>query len=301
MSDALAFDLTVPGGTDACVALRPLVRRVVAGNPGPITFSGTCSYVVGRGQVAVVDPGPTGRTRRGAPRRGARRDGDAIVVSHTHRDHSPGGAPPGRTGAPIVGCGPHRRPARSPRRGRRPRGSADRDHRPDRELRDGDAVDGAGWSLVAVETPGHTANHLAFALPRGADAVLGRPRDGVVDPVIAPPDGSMSDYMASLDKLRGRAEAIYWPGHGGPVRDPQRFVRALVHHRRQREAAILAGSRAGDRTIAEHRRGASTRASTRAWSARAGALGLRPSRGPRGARPRRAEGAPTLDGRLPAA
>ena len=118
-------------------------------------------------------------------------------------------------------------------------------------LAEGDAVEGPGWSLVAVETPGHMANHLAFALPQeralfSADHVMAWSTT-----VIAPPDGQMSAFMASLDKLRGRDEAVYWPGHGGPVREPQRFVRALIHHRRQREASILNRLAAGDRRIPE--------------------------------------------------
>jgi glyoxylase-like metal-dependent hydrolase (beta-lactamase superfamily II) len=129
-------------------------------------------------------------------------------------------------------------------------GSADAEHRPDQELREGDVIDGPGWRLTAVETPGHTANHLSFALAEeqalfSADHVM-----AWATPFIGPPDGSMRDYMASLDKLRGRAETVYWPGHGGPVREPQRFVRALIHHRRQREASILKRLAAGDRTVA---------------------------------------------------
>ena len=174
-----------------------------------------------------------------------------IVVSHTHRDHSPAALPlKGATGAPIVGCGPHRS-ARALALGEANllEASADTDYRPDRQLTEGAAIEGRGWSLVAVETPGHMANHLAFSLPEekalfSADHVM-----AWATTVIAPPDGSMGAFMESLDKLRGRDETVYWPGHGGPVREPQRFVRALIHHRRQREASILNRILAGDRTI----------------------------------------------------
>jgi glyoxylase-like metal-dependent hydrolase (beta-lactamase superfamily II) len=127
--------------------------------------------------------------------------------------------------------------------------SNDFDYAPDQELVEGDVVQGRGWRLETVETPGHMANHLAFAL---ADEQALFSADHVMawsTTVIAPPDGSMSDYMASLEKLRGRDEAVYWPGHGGPVREPQRFLRALAHHRRQREASIVNRLAAGDRSI----------------------------------------------------
>jgi glyoxylase-like metal-dependent hydrolase (beta-lactamase superfamily II) len=130
-------------------------------------------------------------------------------------------------------------------------GSNDIEYRPDVEMREGDVIEGPDWRLEALATPGHTANHLAFALPQeqalfSADHVMAWSTT-----VVAPPDGSMTEFMASLDKLRGRSETVYWPGHGGPVTEPQRFVRALIHHRRQREASILARLAAGDRTIPE--------------------------------------------------
>jgi glyoxylase-like metal-dependent hydrolase (beta-lactamase superfamily II) len=253
MSDELIFDLTRPAKTDACVAVSPLVRRVVAGNAGPTTFTGTCSYIVGRGRVAIVDPGPDNPEHIAALLAAVRHETVThILVSHTHRDHSPAArALQAAAGASIIGCSEHRK-ARPLALGEvnRLEGSADAEHRPDQELREGDVIDGPGWRLTAVETPGHTANHLSFALAEeqalfSADHVM-----AWATPFIGPPDGSMRDYMASLDKLRGRAETVYWPGHGGPVREPQRFVRALIHHRRQREASILKRLAAGDRTVA---------------------------------------------------
>jgi glyoxylase-like metal-dependent hydrolase (beta-lactamase superfamily II) len=252
MTDDLAFD-TAPVPSGACMQVTPLVRRIVAGNSGPFTFTGTCTYIVGHGQVAIIDPGPDLPEHVSALLEAVRGETVAqILVSHTHKDHSPATrAIKAATGAPIVGCTAHRA-ARPLAAGEMPvlEASVDRDHVPDRVLAEGDCVEGPGWRLVAVETPGHMANHLAFALP--AEEVLFS-ADHVIawsTSVVAPPDGSMSAYMASLDKLRGRNDTIYWPGHGGPVREPQRFLRGLVRHRRQREASILNRLAAGDRTIA---------------------------------------------------
>ena len=251
MVDDLVFD-TRPVAAGTCQRLTPLVRRVVANNPGPVTFTGTCSYIVGEGRVAIIDPGPDDPAHVEALLHAVRGETVTdIVVSHTHRDHSPAARlVQAATGAALVGCGPHRE-ARPLAVGEANflEASTDRDYAPDRQLREGDAVEGPGWRLVAVETPGHMANHLAFALPQeralfSADHVMAWSTT-----VVAPPDGSMSAFMSSLEKLRGREETIYWPGHGGPVRDPQRFVRALIHHRRQREASILNRLAAGDRTI----------------------------------------------------
>lgn len=252
MSDDLVFDIRFPATAGECVELSPLVRRIVANNPGPVTFTGTCSYIVGRGQVAIIDPGPDLPGQVDALLNAVRGETVMhILVSHTHRDHSPAArALKAATNAPILGCGVHRQ-ARPLAEGEvnTLEASTDLEYAPDQQLFEGDTIEGQGWRLTAIETPGHMANHLAFALPEeqtlfSADHVMAWSTT-----VVAPPDGSMGAYMASLDKLRGRDEAIYWPGHGGPVRDPQRFVRALTHHRRQREASILNRLAAGDRTI----------------------------------------------------
>jgi glyoxylase-like metal-dependent hydrolase (beta-lactamase superfamily II) len=251
MSDDIAFDLDFSAPAEACEAVSPLVRRIVAGNPSPFTFKGTCSYIVGRGKVAIIDPGPDLGTHVEALLAAVRHETVThIVVSHTHRDHSPAArAVKAATGAPIVGCGPHRA-ARPLAGGERLEASGDMDHAPDTELHEGEAVAGPGWTLTAVATPGHLANHLCFALAEenalfSADHVMGWSTS-----VVAPPAGSMGDYMASLAKLKGRGEEVYWPGHGGPVREPARYMRGLIRHRRQREASILARLAAGDRTIA---------------------------------------------------
>ncbi|MBB5761032.1 MBL fold metallo-hydrolase [Methylorubrum rhodesianum] len=233
--------------------MSPLVRRRICPNGGPFTASGTCTYVVGRRHVAVIDPGPADAGHiEGLLASLAGEQVDAIVVTHTHRDHSPGARLlQARTGAPIVGCGPHRA-ARELAENELPAldASADRAHRPDRELRDGESLTGDGWTLTAVATPGHTMNHLAFALPEENVLFSGDHVMAWSTSIVAPPDGSMRAYMESLERLRERDETLYWPGHGGPVRDPRRFVRGLAAHRRQREAAIRARLDAGDRDIA---------------------------------------------------
>lgn len=254
MATDLSFDLDFSPTAESCVALSPLVRRIVCGNSGPFTFTGTCSYVVGRGRVAILDPGPARPEHvRAILDAVSGETVSHIVVTHTHMDHSPAARLiRAETGAPIVGCGPHRA-ARALAAGElnTMEGSGDHDHHPDHEMGEGEEVSGPGWTLEAVPTPGHTANHLAFALPEEGALFSGDHVMGWSTTIVGPPDGSMSAFMASLERLRGRQDAIYWPGHGGPVRDPNRFVRALIHHRRAREISILNRLRAGDRRIAE--------------------------------------------------
>jgi glyoxylase-like metal-dependent hydrolase (beta-lactamase superfamily II) len=252
MADKLDFDRRIDAAAGQVVELTPLVRRVISPNPGPFTFTGTCTYIVGRGTVAVIDPGPQSPEHLAVLSQALRHEQVShIVVSHTHRDHSPGvPALQALTGARVVGCGPHRA-SRELALGEINRldASADHDHVPDAEMSEGDAIAGPGWTLQAVTTPGHTANHLAFALPEenalfSADHVMAWSTS-----IVAPPDGSMTAFMASLEKLKTRGEGIYWPGHGGPVREPKRFVRALITHRRLREASILGRVNAGDRLV----------------------------------------------------
>ena len=233
--------------------LSPLLRRVIANNGGPFTFTGTCSYIVGTGKVAILDPGPASAEAHLASLLDAVRGETVthIVVTHTHRDHSPlARGLKAATGAPIVGCGPHR-PARERADGLADAldSGGDREHAPDLLMADGDAVTGPGWTLSAVATPGHTANHLAFALPEENALMSGDQVMAWSTTVIAPPDGSMADYMNSLRQLLTLDHAIYWPGHGGPVRDPQRYLRGLIAHRRQRERMILEAVKGGAETI----------------------------------------------------
>jgi glyoxylase-like metal-dependent hydrolase (beta-lactamase superfamily II) len=223
---------------------------MVAGNPSPMTFTGTCTYVVGSGEVAVIDPGPADEAHRTALLDALQGEAvAAIFVTHTHKDHS-AGAPALKkaTGAPIFGCAPYAS-AEQESASVRLDAAHDPSYAPDQILREGEAFGARGFALVCVETPGHTANHLAFSLPQEQALFSGDHVMAWSTSVIAPPDGSIRDYMDSLDKLRGRRDKVFWPGHGGPVVEPQRFVRALAHHRRQRERAILARLNEGDETI----------------------------------------------------
>jgi glyoxylase-like metal-dependent hydrolase (beta-lactamase superfamily II) len=170
-----------------------------------------------------------------------------IFVTHTHRDHSP--AVPkvkAATGAKVYAEGPHRL-ARPLHIGETHRldASADMDFRPDVALADGEVVRGDGWTIEAITTPGHTANHMSFAL-KEADLILaGDHIMGWSTTIVAPPDGAMSDYMASLHKLARRSEPLYLSGHGMPIREAPRFVQHLIRHRQGREASILHRLRKG--------------------------------------------------------
>ena len=244
LTHATTFETTA----ETVEQLSPLVRRVVCDNPSPFTFTGTCTYIVGRGTVAIIDPGPERQAHLDALLAATAGERVShIVLTHTHRDHSPGSRPLAiKTGAAIVGCPAFTAPAG------RPSGldsSHDPDYAPSRVLHDGDRLAGEGWTLEAVTTPGHASNHTAYALIEENALFSGDHVMAWSTSIVAPPDGSMTDYMASIAKLKARGEAIYWPGHGGPVKDPPRYLRALEHHRRLRERSILARLDAGDMTI----------------------------------------------------
>jgi glyoxylase-like metal-dependent hydrolase (beta-lactamase superfamily II) len=228
--------------------LSPLVRRLVAPNASPFTFNGTCTYIVGNGAVAIVDPGPEDESHFSALLAAVVGEKvETILITHTHRDHSPGAKRlAAATGARVVGAAPFVAAGD----GAEGLDSAhDRDYSPDAILADGERLRGAGFSIEAVATPGHCSNHLCLALVEENALFSGDHVMAWSTSVVAPPDGSMRAYMASLDKLRGRTEAIYWPGHGGPVVEPQSYLRALIIHRRQREASILAALTDGPQTI----------------------------------------------------
>ena len=252
MKDEISFDRSVIEPTGQAITISPLVRRLVAPNGGPFTFTGTCTYLVGQGDVAVIDPGPELDAHLGAliTAIGTARV-SAIVVTHTHKDHSPlSRRLKALTGAPLIGCGPHQA-ARELGEGETNMldASADHDHMPDRLMQDGEEFEGEGFTLQAVATPGHTMNHLAFALRQENALFSGDHVMAWSTSIVAPPDGSMGAYMASLERLMARDETIYWPGHGGPVKEPGRFVRGLLSHRRMREATIAERVQAGDRHI----------------------------------------------------
>lgn len=247
-SNEIVFDksFALPPGQVEEVA--PGVRRLLCDNPSPFTWKGTVSYILGRGNVAIVDPGPDDPRHVAALLDAVRGETVThILITHTHRDHSPAAAAvKAATGAPTFAEGPHR-PSRPINVGEAPRldASADTDFRPDHVLADGDTLTAGGFSVETVTTPGHTANHVAFAL-RGTGILLSG--DHVMawaTSVVAPPDGAMSDYMESLRKLARRGEALYLPGHGGAVRDAQNFVVQYIRHREGREASILGRLRKG--------------------------------------------------------
>ncbi|BAF87480.1 metallo-beta-lactamase superfamily protein [Azorhizobium caulinodans ORS 571] len=244
MSDDIPFDRKFPVPSGRLDEVTPLVRRIVAPNPSPFTFTGTCSYIIGRGQVAILDPGPDDPAHVAALLDAVRGETVThIVVTHTHRDHSPAAAAlKAATGAVTVGEGPHR-PARPLHIGEINAldASGDMDFLPDIALAEGEALTGPGWTLEAIATPGHTANHLAFALPENDLLFSGDHVMAWATTIVAPPDGAMGDYVRSLKKLAARSEPLYLPGHGGPVRDAPAFVRDYLDHRRAREAAILRG------------------------------------------------------------
>lgn len=216
--------------------VHPLVRRVLADNPSPFTYTGTQTHIVGTGEVAVIDPGPDLPGHVEAIL--AATDGErivAIVCTHTHRDHTPAAAPLKRAcGAPIMGCAPILAAD-----GTGLEAGFDESYAPDRIMTDGDRVSGPGWTLEAFATPGHTSNHVCFALPE-ADAIFtGDHLMGWSTSVVIPPDGHMGQYLASLEKLAARGGSVYFPAHGDPVTRPDRLVRSTIGHRRQREAQIL--------------------------------------------------------------
>ena len=241
--------------------LEPLVRRVLAPNPSPYTFTGTQTWLVGSGsEIAVIDPGPAGSGKsvgdpadingEGHVDAILRAVGDArvtaIICTHTHRDHSPAATPLKRaTGAQIIGCAPLVISDSGPRGD----SAFDPDYAPDHVMKDGETVSGEGWTLQAVTTPGHTSNHICYALQESGALFTGDHVMKWSTTVVSPPDGDMADYMASLQKLYDRDDRIYYPAHGPAVEKPKQLVRGMIGHRRQREAQILKLLNAGPHII----------------------------------------------------
>ena len=232
--------------------LSPLVRRVTADNPSPFTFRGTGTFIVGTGEVAVIDAGPALDSHVDAIL--AATSGETVThqfVTHTHLDHSPASRLLGQaTGAGIWAFGP---PLRAD--GRLDDDAVeegfDRDFRADHVLDDGDVVAGAGWTFEAVHTPGHMSNHMCYALREENTLFSGDHVMGWSSTVISPPDGDMAAYMKSLRRLLGRKESVYRPTHGAAIGEPAAFLRALIAHREAREARILACLESGLATIPE--------------------------------------------------
>ena len=224
----------MPTGT--LLQISPIVGRVLAPNPSPFTYTGTQTYLIGVTDLAVIDPGPDDADHLNALMAAiGDRPVRAILCTHTHRDHSPAARPLSeQTGAPIIGCAPLTLEDDGPRAD----AAFDASYLPDRVLQDGEQVAGEGWTLEAVATPGHTSNHLCFALLEEKALFTGDHVMGWSTSVISPPDGDMADYMRSMQRLLDREDAVYYPAHGDAVATPQRLVRGMMGHRKQREGQI---------------------------------------------------------------
>jgi len=250
----MKFDRSLDAPPGIEMRLSPLVSRVLAPNPSPFTFRGTGVYIIGQGPgVVVIDPGPAipghieNLQQLLAPRRISH-----ILVTHTHRDHSPAaqalklwsGAP--TYGLPLATCA-----ASADSQEAMVDEAHDHDFVPDVAVRDGMRIEGDGFELECVATPGHTANHICYALaPEGAlfsgDHVMGWSTS-----VIAPPDGNMGDYLASLEKLASRGDKILYPTHGSPITNPDDWIGQLIAHRRMRESQIMAALSGHAQTVQE--------------------------------------------------
>jgi glyoxylase-like metal-dependent hydrolase (beta-lactamase superfamily II) len=239
----LNFDRSLDAPYGEAVRLSPRIQRLLAPNPGPFTFKGTGVHIVGAGEtVAVIDPGPDLPGHIAALKRaiGTRRISH-ILVTHTHRDHSPAAAALKQwSGAATFAAGAHGGAVGEIEEG------ADRDFTPDRLVRDGDILPGDGFTLTCVATPGHTANHMCYALAEERALFCGDHVMGWSTSVVAPPDGDMAAYLESLEKLIARGDTILYPTHGSPITQPQDYLRALLAHRRLREAQILERLESGD-------------------------------------------------------
>ncbi len=242
MSPRFLRDDPLPPGEVEVIA--PGLRRVMCGNPGPFTFRGTNTYLIGGGlSVAVLDPGPEDAVHLAALLRATHGERIThILVSHTHRDHSPGvAALRAATGATSFGFGAHMTPPDQGGEG------GDHGFSPEGLIADGGALAGLDWRLTAIHTPGHCANHLCFALENDTTDGVVFSADHVMSwstSVVSPPDGDMAAYMHSLAKLAAREDRLYLPGHGPRLPDPLAFVAALAAHRREREAKVVDAMRA---------------------------------------------------------
>jgi len=234
--------------------VSPLIQRVIADNPGPFTFTGTGTYIVGRrepgAEIAVIDPGPPDESHLKALLAAVEgRRVSHVLVTHTHRDHSPLARPFAEaTGAVILAARP---PAHTIHASAPLEEDEDDDFAPDEILTGGEVIRGDGWTIEAMATPGHASNHMAFVLREENALFSGDHVMGWSTTVVAPPDGDMADYMASLDAVIARDFTTLWPTHGAPITDPGPFLIAYRAHRQAREDQLLARLAAGDRTIAD--------------------------------------------------
>ena len=277
----------------AVMRMTPLLRRVVCRNPTPFTYKGTGTYIVGTGKVAVIDPGPplSSHVDDVLAALGPGEQVTHVLITHTHSDHSSlTGRLQERTGARSYGFGPHgvvrtydpndrvdfsayftaEEKARFDREwddlpDEIKREGPDLDFRPDERLSDGDVVHGDNWTLQAVHTPGHCSNHLCFYLKEEKSLFSGDHVMGWATSVVSPPDGSMQDYLASLRKLLPLQAERYWPTHGPAITEPDRYVRAFIAHREERERQILSSLREGPRRISDLVPGMYTGYDKRLW------------------------------------
>jgi len=221
--------------------VSPLIRRVIAPNPSAFTLHGTGTYIIGQGQVGVIDPGPNDPVHIEAILNAVKGETVShIIITHTHSDHSPGAAPlKAATGAHIWGCGPHGhgRDKKADAEGVSAEGG-DMDYAPDTLANDGDTLETKDWALQAVYTPGHTSNHTCFHLREENALFSGDHVMGWSTTIVSPPDGDMFRYMESLRKLLLRSDDHYWPTHGPRIEQPKAFVGELVKHREEREVQI---------------------------------------------------------------
>ena len=247
----LAFNSEMNFEYGVAVEVAPGVRRIVADNPGPFTFKGTNTYLIGRGDVALIDPGPDSDAHIDAIAKATRGERIShILVTHTHRDHTDAVERMKEySKAPVLAFG-----NTGKERGVRttsPSGKAfvDLNFSPDETLQNGDTLNGANWALDIIHTPGHAPDHLCFALQGQRTVFSGDHVMGWNTTVVAPPEGNMADYLASLERLLERRDNLFFPGHGGRVEMPQRVIRAYLMHRKMRESAIYNCLKNGDRFI----------------------------------------------------
>ncbi len=233
--------------------VSPLIRRVIAANPGPFTFTGTGTYIVGRDEVAVIDPGPDLPAHLEAILAATAGERIAhILVTHHHSDHSPLAGPlQAATGAPIHGCAVAGIGNETDDVGVRMEAGHDLGFRPDIDVCAGGEISGPGWTLEAIATPGHTSNHICYGLREENALFSGDHIMGWSTTVITPPDGDMSDYLASLQTIRARGFATLWPTHGPPIRDVTPFIDAYIEHRRERIDQIVEALASGPATVGE--------------------------------------------------
>jgi glyoxylase-like metal-dependent hydrolase (beta-lactamase superfamily II) len=232
-----------------CDRVSPLIRRVIANNPGPFTYLGTGTYIVGTGEVAVIDPGPDLAEHLAAILAATAGERVShILITHHHLDHSPLARPlAAATGATIHGCAAPAAPVSL--EGEVTLEAGNDRFTPDVSVCGGGRVEGKGWTIEAIPTPGHTSNHMCYGLQQENALFSGDHIMGWSTTVVAPPDGDMGDYLASLEAIRGRGFSTLWPTHGPPITAPAPFIEAYIEHRREREDQILARLAAGDGRI----------------------------------------------------